>query len=196
MDHKKAYEQTIASKLEALPLPAMADAIWARIETQLDIDLPTDEGGGIGPESPSGGNWIGRGGLFVFIAALVMSFLIYKNNKKPEPVSRPNRTTQQPVQSPLPAINTSKTSEGRRNGAIPLPQNHSVDPPVNRSTDSLLTAPVTVLPAPVDSAQVSNVLPPPVLPGSDTAPVKKKARGVPGITDNDYRIVPAKKDGS
>ena len=56
MNERKAYEQTIKGKLEAIPLPDMEDAIWARIETQLDIDMPTDDGGGNAPSpnNPSG----------------------------------------------------------------------------------------------------------------------------------------------
>ena len=52
MNNKQAYEITITSKLEALPLPDMEDAIWSRIEAQLDIDLPTDDGGG-GTSAPN-----------------------------------------------------------------------------------------------------------------------------------------------
>ena len=76
MNQKKAYEQIITGKLEALPLPDLADAIWARIETQLDIDMPEGDGGpGSGPSS--GGGWIGGAGLFVFVAALITIFFTF-----------------------------------------------------------------------------------------------------------------------
>ena len=89
MNQKKAYEQTIAVKLEAIPLPDMADAIWARIENQLDIDMPTDDGGGNStPDAPSGFGWIGGSVLFVFAVALVSFFIINNNNKNKQTISR------------------------------------------------------------------------------------------------------------
>ena len=45
MKEKRAYEHIISGKLEALPVPDMEDIIWARIETRLDTDMPTDDGG-------------------------------------------------------------------------------------------------------------------------------------------------------
>ena len=113
MDHKQAYEQIIAGKLNALPLPDMADAIWSRIETQLDIDLPEDDGGGNNPAPPSGGSWLGRAGLFVFIAAFVTIFLIYKNNKKTEALPQPGQTTQA-APMPTPSKIQLKQMTGKR----------------------------------------------------------------------------------
>jgi hypothetical protein len=195
MDHKKAYEQTIASKLEALPLLNMADAIWSRIETQLDMDMPADDGGGNEPGSPSGGSRLRRTGLFVFLAAFVTIFLLYKNNKKAEPLFQPNHTTQ-PTQSSLPTVQSNKTNSEGRNDETSLPQTRSGDPLIENRVDSASNIPVSVSPSPTDSVQQVMDVPPPSLPVNDTAPTKKKMRGVTGITDNDYRIVPAKKDST
>jgi hypothetical protein len=195
MDRKKAYEQIIAGKLEALPLPDMADAIWSRIETQLDWEMPTDDGGGSGPGAPSGGNWMGRAGLFVFIAAFVTIFLIYKNNKKAEPLVQPEPTVQ-PAQPPLPAGTNNLINQGRK-GEIPLPQNQEVVPATRSGADSASSTPLPVTLAPTDSVHQTTVIPPPFVPiGADTAPPKRKPRGVTGITDDDYRIVPDKKDST
>jgi hypothetical protein len=195
MDHKKEYEQTIASKLEALPLPDMANAIWSRIETQLDMDMPADDGGGNEPGSPSGGNWSGRAGLFVFIAAFVAIFLLYKNNKKTEPLFQPEQTTQ-PAQAPsLPETRNSIPNE-RSEPETSLPENRSADQINKSSEDSAtnITTPPVLLPP--DSVQQTTVVPLPSLPIADTIQSKRKTRGVTGITDNDYRIVPAKKDST
>ena len=56
MRNKETYELTITSKLEALPLPNLEDAIWSRIEAQLDIDLPTDDGDGGNSGKGGGGD--------------------------------------------------------------------------------------------------------------------------------------------
>jgi hypothetical protein len=193
MDHKKAYEQTIAAKLETLPLPDMADAIWSRIETRLDADMPADDGGGNESGSPSGGGWLGSIGLFVFIAAFVPIFLRYKNNKKPELLFQPQQTTR-PVQAPpLPANTNSIKREERTKTETPLSQTHSINDVNIKSADSIsnIAMPPILL---SDSVQQTTIIPPPTLPTADTIQPPKKRRGVTGITDNDYRIVPVKKD--
>ena len=193
MDHKQAYEQIIAGKLNALPLPDMADAIWSRIEDQLDIDMQEDNGGGNDPAPPSGGNWFGRAGLFAFIAAFVTIFLIYKTNKKTETLPQPGQTTQ-PAPAPTPEQHTIKINEDRKARERPLLENGSADPSAGNPMDSVLALPVTVIPTGPDSVQQTTLVQPPPLPVADSPQLKKKPRGVSGITDNDYRIVPAKKD--
>jgi hypothetical protein len=193
MDHKQAYEQIIAGKLNALPLPDMADAIWSRIEAQLDIELPEDNGGGNDPAPPSGGGWLGRAGLFVFIAAFVTIFLIYKNNKKIETLAHPRQTTQ-PAPTPTSIKKVTKSNEDGKGRERPLQQNGSADPVADNSIDSAFALPVTVIPPGPDSVQQTTLVQPSPLPAADSLQLKKNPRGVPGITDNDYRIVPAKKD--
>ncbi len=81
MNQKAAYEITIAEKLEQLSVPDMVDAIWARIETQLDLDMPTDDGPANPPDNPPSGSGLwNRAGLVLFIAALVS--ILYFTNKK------------------------------------------------------------------------------------------------------------------
>ena len=57
----------------------MADAIWARIEAQLDTDLPADDGDGPVPEGPpvAGGSW-SQTLLFVTTIAIMSLFTIPK----------------------------------------------------------------------------------------------------------------------
>ncbi|HEU0112637.1 MAG TPA: hypothetical protein VFQ73_17305 [Flavisolibacter sp.] len=195
MNQKKAYEQIITGKLEALPLPDLADAIWARIETQLDIDMPEGDGGpGSGPSS--GGGWIGGAGLFVFVAALITIFLLSKNKNKENSLVLPNRTQQQ-APATTPVINSGPLIDNtRREVQTSAPARVQ---PKNDSTTSdfpgLMPSPdITGNNPPSDSVQQATAIQlPPFLP-ADTV-VKKRPRGVQGITDNDYRIVP-KKDST
>lgn len=191
MDHKKAYEHIITGKLEALPLPDMAEAIWARIETRLDMDMPADDGGGDEPDVPAGGGGWGRMGLFVFITAFVTAFLIYQNNKK-TPAYIPSQIVQ-PAQPPLFKGDSSHISKQPANIRPALTQNPVVVPLTNKAPDSSSALLAPTIPAGSDSAQPTSMQLP-SLPVADTVLQKQKTRGVTGITDNDYRIVPAKKD--
>ena len=157
MDHKQAYEQIITGKLNALPLPDMADAIWSRIEDQLDIDMPEDDGGGNDPAPPSGGSWPGRAGLFAFITAFITIFLIYKNNKKTETLPQPGQTTQ-PAPTPASIKKVTKSNEGRKERQRPLQQNGSADPVTDDPVDSAFALPVTVIPPGPDSVQQTTLV--------------------------------------
>ena len=98
MNQKATYELTITEKLEQLNAPDMVDAIWARIEAQLDIDLPTDDGPANPPAPTSGpGKWLNRG----FIIAAVAIVLIYLfNNRKQTITSNDQPTITAPVTTP------------------------------------------------------------------------------------------------
>ena len=198
MDQRLKYEETISSKLQALPLPDMADAIWSRIETQLDIDMPTDDGppGNNAPKSPTPRIIIG-GSAFIIIVAFISIFFLSKNKNQDQlqeqiqNTTSPSTSSEQIVKPP---------GEKTNNATLPLNQPKQQDnglPIVfNNTTDSSFVNPV-VLP---DSNKVlPNILvqnPKPDLPKTiDSVQQGKKKRGVSGITDNDYRIVP-KKDSS
>ena len=98
MNQKTAYEQIITGKLHALPVPDMADAIWARIETQLDLDMPqTDPPPTNPPGTPSGGIILG-GISIVFVIALI-TYLFFKKETNNQPTSsQPANTTNTPYQ--------------------------------------------------------------------------------------------------
>ncbi len=195
MSNRQQYEQTIAGKLDALPLPDMADAIWARIEAKLDAELPPENGPGRQtPNFPAGGFFIG--GLSIIL--LTVLYLLFK----PAP-------NQQQPQITIPVNNTTTVQP-----AQPQKQN---SPPGN---NTIVTAPagnnaagVATLPAVLKDSTFTSNLPPALLPDTttqilkqplvavktppkkDTLPPAKKGRGVSGISDDDYRIVP-KKDSS
>src|SRR5215218_384107 len=194
MSQKKAYEQTITGKLEALSLPDAADTIWARIEFQLDIDMPTGDGGDNGLASPSGGSWIGRGGLFIFVLGFVTIFLVSNNNKK-QSITKTN-----PVETKTsPGTNNLNATNNERHNLTRLPiqpkrTSSSVKAAINKVDDTPSAIPITIEPAAGDILPQDAVIKPPPLLVVDSAQQKRKKKGVSGITDNDYRIVPVTKD--
>jgi hypothetical protein len=194
MDQRLKYEETISSKLAALPLPDMADAIWSRIETQLDIDMPTDDGpsGNNGPQSPMPRIIIG-GSVFIIIIAFISIFLFPKNK---------SQNQLQIQDSPSPEISNGQIikppGEQKNNSQLLINQvkqpGNALPVVLNNIADSSFANQI------VDSNKVlPNILaqnPLPDLPKTvDSVQQGKKKRGVSGITDNDYRIVP-KKDSS
>lgn len=199
MNLKTAYEEIITGKLDALPVPDMADAIWKRIEAQLDLDMPTDEGPGT-PPAPKPRGWVPGKGFIVFVAAVITSFLIYfnqqKSKKNPLPVSIQDSGNIRPLPA-SPVIQEPDRSTEVKNNSSPI-----------RSSDNTTkeAGPIPApLPAAIDSSRIidsagsvqlpklnNSVIPTQVQ--KDSIPVKK-GRGVQGISEGDYRIVP-KRDSS
>lgn len=207
MNQKTTYEQLITGKLEGIPVPDMADAIWARIENQLDIDMPTDDGGtDPEPRDPSGGGWVGGTGLFVFVVALVTIFLINKNQRKRAQSKPPVQMEQKAnnVQSgdtlqkvsdrssPFENIRTQTAAPGVPAGITPPASDNAV----NQDTTALHSPFVTTVDqrTPDTVQRVATVTPPHVSKQDSVKP--RRTRGVPGITNDDYRIVPVDRDSA
>jgi len=195
MNERTTYELTINEKLQHLPLPNLEDAIWARVKAQLDLDLPSDDGGSSGPDAPSGSGWTWGAGVFLFVAAFVAAFLFFKKpNQSPSTTTAiPVQTTTAPSTTNQPLQIDSEQAVGKK-GFLPAPNVVTGAPPglfTNTAGDSIAAVPEN-RPA-ADSLQQSTVLQLPPLQ-IDTAKPKPKTRGVQGITDDDYRIVPAKRD--
>lgn len=199
MNERPAYEVLMAEKLNQLPLPDLADAIWARIETALDTDMPTDDGGNTpAPPAPSGGsNLLGHLGVFLAVVALITFFIINKNNKEATlqaPVALPQ--TEAITPDPLPP---DRPATGSNNNKVPqaFPQGPGTAPPLVVRADSALPPPVAF--TGTDSTATTALplaTPPPVVTqpaAGDTVP-RRRPRGVTGITDANYRIVPDRKD--
>jgi len=200
MDERLKYEQLIGGKLQSLPVPDMQDAIWARVKAQLDMDMPTDDGdGGSTPHSPSGPTIIGWG-LSVVIIALITLFFLFKNkpsiktnSEQPASVQQPISPNDQNNSPPLQKSSTpNKTTNVVGNGA-----NNSV---TNISNDSsrIQHQPFTIAPSAGDSVKTNLspslvTLSPPPLADTGTIP-KKKGRGMTGLSDSSYRIIPKNKD--
>jgi hypothetical protein len=202
MNQKATYELTITEKLEQLTAPDMVDAIWARIEAQLDIDLPTDDGSNNPPPAPTSGptKWINRGFI---IAAVAIVLIYFFNNRKQTIPSVDQPTINAPLTTPNNNDNPVRNNSPGTTTTIAPANNTTV--PANSSTglpvDSNSIAPVTL---PVQQPDSNKVItnaapvftPPVVTPPKNNAPDStKKGRGVKGITYADYKIVP-KKDSS
>ena len=197
MNKKTTYELTIAAKLQQLPLPDMEDAIWARIKSQLDLDLPEGDGGSSNtPQTPSGG-WMWSAGLLAFVAALLTVFLLTKKSEQPESTDKINQNPES-VTAPLPKQKPGPFPIPGNSPFVPLPGSSAgtiLNRPQEGSRDSAITPPLT-LGAPIDTLPSATAfLPPPLLQDS-VIRTKPKTRGVKDITDADYRIVPTKRDSS
>lgn len=197
MDERLRYEQLIGGKLQSLPVPDMQDAIWARIKMQLDLDMPTDGGdGGSTPPSPTAPRIIGWG-LSILIIALVTTFFLTKN----KPAAKNN--------SEQPATIEQTVSPNAQSNSPPLQKDNTVNntiAPVNTGannsfsdigSDSVeMNKPFSDLPLTNDSAGTNSSSPAITLsppPSADTSSVvKKKGRGMTGLSDSSYRIVPKK----
>lgn len=195
MNQKAAYELTITEKLEQLTVPDMVDAIWARIETQLDIDMPPDQGPSEPPSSPltGGGLWIGS----LFIAALIATIYFITNK------SNTNNNQQNPadsiniINSPVNTIDRSPPSPDIQSSPTAVPgQNNSIPAIINNDstvTPFLNDSIVNAIPDSIGNDLAIDA--PPITRQPDTVS-KKKGRGVKGIKDSDYRIEPVKKDST
>lgn len=218
MQERLAYEELIAAKLAQVPaLPALADGIWQRISEELDRDLPTDDGGGTGGGvPPTGGSLLWPGAAVLLLAAAGLLYwyqqpatpsqsTVPATNNIAAPDSQPTNTEnaewppgrsasavpgQQPgpgnVGSPgaPPPADTLLPPDGREQPAgaadLPLSQPPGGQPLLPDNKPAGTTADKTVQPAPA---------------ATDTAQ-RRRIKGVPGINNSDYRIVPAKKDSS
>jgi hypothetical protein len=194
MDERLRYEQLIGGKLESLPLPDMQDAIWQTIKAQLDIDLPSDDDEG-GPHSPgpSGPGLVGWG-LSILLVALVTTFFLVKN--KPNPIDKTvNPEPAQQIVTPAQKNNSPPPDNKTKVTGSPVVTHANTPDPL--ADDSVVQANVSpILPVPNDSVQTSSIQP--TLGGSvaqtDSSGPVKKNRGVKGLNDSDYRIVPKNKN--
>ena len=201
MNQKATYEITITGKLGQLPLPDLKDAIWSRIEDQLDIDMPEDDGSG--PDAPTSPDWInllGKISPYAVVVAFVSLLLI--QNKDPQN----NQILQTPPATNTPAVNQTTTpivkeQEDRNNSATYSGGQTDVNISSPPGTDAVSTViPDNNIAQKADDTITTQPAPPPLLQTNSlpvqTDSVQKKKRGVSGITDSDYRIVPQKKDST
>ncbi len=190
MDNRLTYEILLTEKLESRPIPDLADAIWSRIEAQLDIELPpgTDTPAPAALEKIAGKWWKGFG-LSAFVVALTLAFFQERKQTSSSPYIRPAGTDSFSVapqkidRTPSPNV---KLEPSRR--AIPNP----VKPFKNFKATSSSVAP----PLPANTNRQVDIEPGKLVePLVRPLPVKtdtvKTTRGVKGITDDDYRIEPA-----
>lgn len=187
MNQPTTYEQLIAQKLNELDVPDQANAIWATIEHQLNIEMPVD-GTGSGYASDFY-RWIGGGSLLTFVIAAFTYILVSKQ----QPESERKIHEKPPIVQPKPAEDAKDAPEVSLQG-IPTkvtarPTEHVPASEQSAKVPQQASRDTVVAPAP----KVAE--PPATMPiKTDTTVTRKKPRGVTGITDADYRLVPSQKD--
>ena len=206
MNNLTTYEQLIADKLQQLPVPDMADAIWARIEQRLNVEMPLEDGGNnTGSSSLPGFQFPGKGIVFLFLAALV-SVLFYLNRpvKQVQNNNIPSNTNtiSIPVQNlykPLEEKPSVQPAESMYTDKADLPIQYSKGDSFDTQIPASSTEPISIINETVTlpkSAPVitigQSIIPKNLSPVQDSG--TKKGRGVKGIGTDDYRIVPVKKD--
>ena len=199
MNQKTTYEILIGEQLQHLPVPDMADAIWSRIEAQLDIEMPGDSGDTNSPGNGGGSFPIGNL-LLVFVAALVTVYFVIRPNQKDADIEFIPTDSEQQIATP------EKNDEGgppvnnalQPARSLPLQNDLTSNPLIPADSAGILNF-FPILLQPNDSSQQNGIVITPQLqqPPVDTSkPQPKKSKGVTGITNDDYRIVPAKKDST
>lgn len=197
MNEKQPYEILITEKLQAIPVPDMVDMIWARIEEKLDTDMPTDDGDNPAPAGPPPvTKFIIGAGITAVVVALLTLFLNPEKKSAITP-THPTNTLPPTISEPSkPAPSQSPPLNPRNQSILPAPTDS------NRLTaadfiDSIVSSPAVQLPTAVADSTSRNV-PAIVLPPVQSQPQQKdsikKPRGVQGISDDDYRIEPKRKD--
>lgn len=192
MNEQPLYEQQIASKLEQLPVPDMADAIWLRIKNQLDTDMPTGGHTPPPPPPPSPRN-SGHGKARIpgiLVASIVLIYFIIPKKQTSHPIPK-NISADSVSTSPAPAAQQSgQPPANKTKKPVPVLPDKQQDTAASGLVTPVFPMPVqldTLVPLPVITA-------PAIIPSTplkqDSVPAKKKPRGVKGISDGDYKIVP------
>ena len=203
MHSKARYEETITGKLAALPLPDMADAIWTRIEQQLDIDLPSDGEGDVPelPSAPDGGLPVIAGSSMLLFIGALLTYSYFESN--PQQNSLPQNTSVQPKapnKIPVQKASIIQTKNPQNSTAFYPGRNMPVTdvplslPKTNAASEHELAA---AMPPPDSGTATTHLtaMPPLVVPETKKDSSIHKPRGMQGISNNDYRIVP-KKDST
>lgn len=204
MNQLTTSEQLIAAKLQELSAPAKIDAIWARIEQQLDVEMPIDESGATdtGASSNPGLYFPGSKFLYLFLAAVAGIYFLTR------PYAIQNERSETDAQPSYQTIDSLDTVTDPRN--VPDQKNRvtdKADMPVTKqiiTEDSMSVTseqvplqiltkeaePIHQLSAPIVNSEIKKPLV--TMPSTDSTP--KKGRGVKGINISDYKIAPVKKD--
>lgn len=189
MNTNTPYEHLIAAKLEQVPVPDMADSIWASIEAQLDapVEIPDQK------TTPKikGKGWYGFAGITVAVTALWW----YTNHSNH---SQKNTTPQQiPAvpEIPAPVMDSPALKENIQKKTIPFPtapvkndsilQEETPRPGILRDSVAERVFPLF---KPDSSFWRYDKTPLPAIDSVNTAPLPKKPKGVRGISDSDYKI--------
>jgi hypothetical protein len=197
-----SYEIVIAEKLAQLPVPDMADSIWADIAAQLDAPLPGEDGHE--PPQPKPGRGLpGKGFFFAAVTAVVITAVWYYAGKKSG--AKENVQPQQIVPAAVhpdtstiigPTIVPGETQLPPVQ-ALPLKKDTTVafDTTAGLTRQTTPAAGIDLPTDKLDSAVINNSNRiKPVLDSAAMRPPPPKPKGVKGISDDDYKIKGEKKD--
>lgn len=198
MNRLQPYEQTIATKLDELPLPNMADAIWADIAAQLDGDLPAD-GDNPAPGNPPQGGTAWATGIKLALGTAGIALLAYwltRSNNAPMPTPSVPAPTEQ--QAPL--GDTAQQVPPRQSvnpNAPDVPTTKSLPPNIPTTSDNTALQPIAtdslrLQTTDVPTVKADSVVAPLNTPNLVLPPPGKKQRGTQGIKDSDYKFVQRK----
>jgi len=183
VDTNTPYDHLIAAKLEQIPVPDMADSIWASIETQLDaaMDVPDKKP----MPTPKGKGWYGFAAITIAMTALWW----YS--------SRPQKNIKPQQQAPVPVITAPVTDspvliehpEKKMIPVMPIPEKKDSTSLTEPAADSVHTVDSTterILPLGKREPRLGKPLP--VVDSVSVLPHTKKPKGVKGISPDDYKI--------
>jgi len=192
------YEQLMAAKLDQVPVPDMADSIWAGIELQLNA------GAGVPAKKPvpKFKAWVWYGAIVVtIVTTVVLVWLRYTHIRRTQ--DNTPKQTQPVIQQPRP-VTDSVTLPGpvKEKSILPAPVNKRKDSPsIKDSAANVIDSAVRqrLSPTVADTPVIQNgrmVVPPLLVDSINTKPlIPQKQKGVKGIGENDYKIV-AEKDST
>jgi hypothetical protein len=208
------YEQLLADKVQQVPVPDMADSIWAAIEQELDKGTPGDDGGNQ-PSSPKGGGGSPLPGLYAYITggivigAILLTYVL-TNTKKETTTNEPSPTIIIPQESIQRDIDKDSTAAlpVKNNPAsvfyndVRKPDSNTVLSPFQQTSplfDSLLNQQAGRIQNDSAGNKINSLVNTVTKPDSiaiDKGVPPKKSKGVKGITDDDYKIRTEKKDST
>jgi hypothetical protein len=198
MNQLLPYEQQIAEQMQRAPVPDMQDAVWARIEAILDAEMDAAENQ---PDETIIKHQIKKYSVpkvsvLVIILAVVIAMLINRKQSSNR-VQKPKKETTVPVKQ------QTSTKEGKslpdEPALLPVAEQKVIKANKNSletgNDDSVFIMPPVqqVKPESKRNDSVLKINPPLIIkPQKDS--IKKKPRGVSGISDSDYRFVMPEKD--
>lgn len=211
MNTTTPYEKLIAAKLDQVPVPDMADSIWASIALQLDAvadtpddhssedtQTPDDQPVNNTPDSIAAKKSFVKNlnkGWYAFAGAAAAATALwwYTSHQSPIPEKTAPEKNIPETYVPAPPDSSFITPPVEKKPAPVYKKKDSVSlieatPPVDSITRQ-------VLPPPAESPAAPPPLFVPPAPDSVSAPPVRKPRGVKGITEDDYRIS-VQKDSS
>lgn len=192
MNTPTPYENLIAAKLDQIPVPDMADSIWNSIEMQLDADVVDET-----PDKKTSPKNTGKG-WYGFIGAIVVATSLwwyFHDSSNVPPQTTPQKTI--PATEKIAPVTDSQSIIHYKTTEKPIPI-----VPVNTQKDTISLYHLLPPDIPVDSAMIQKEIPTPadssffhnekspvrVLDSISTFPVRKKYKGVKGITNEDYKL--------